>query len=181
MSQKQFALIITALYCTLILTSLGDPVMVLSAGEALFGYRLDLILSLFPYAIIALFLVYLTFVSKEKQPWRFLFLIVVSIALFFVMRLLYGPEEKLHLIEFSILGGLIGWAASMWGVSLAVVYGVVVALGVIVVGSDEYIQVLLSLKIFSARDVLINSMSALLGAVVNAGLFLDRQKAEDDA
>ena len=181
MTEKQFALVFLPLYCVLILTSLGDPGMTLSAGRSLFGDHFDLVLSIVPYAVVALLLVYLTFVAEERRAWRFIFLILISVALFFVTKYLYGEEEKVHLIEFALFGGVIFWAASVWGVSVSFSYAIVAAAGVVTVGLDESIQMMLSLKFFTVRDVLVNFMSTVLGAFIYAGLFGGRQKRGEDS
>jgi hypothetical protein len=178
MSEKQFALVVPLLYSVLVIVSLGDPGMVLAIGRLLFGYRLDLILSLVPYGIIGILLAYIVFVTREKRPWRFVFLIAVSVALFFVMKLLGGAEEKLHLIEFALFGALVCWAASVWGIGRSMSYAVAAAVGLVTVGLDESAQVLLSLSGSALRDGMVNITSTLLGAITYAGLFRDGHRAE---
>jgi VanZ family protein len=181
MSEKNYALIVLSLYCALILLSLGDPAMVLTIGRLMLGENLDLFLSLVPYGIISLLLVYLTFMAKETQGRRFFLLIIISVILFFVVRFLNGGREKAHLIEFAILGGLIFWSATRWGFKRAVAYLFVLAVGFITVGFDELLQTSLSLKVFSIRDVLINIMAVALGAITYGGLFWDSSQNEEQA
>jgi hypothetical protein len=178
MSEKQFALVVPMLYGILVIVSLGDPLMVLAIGRVLFGYRFDLILSLIPYGIIGILLAYIVFVTQEKRPWRFVFLIAVSVALFFVMKLLGGAEEKLHLIEFALFGALVYWTASVWGVGRSLSYAVVLAVGLVTVTLDESAQVLLSTNDFALGDGLVNITSTILGALTYAGLFRDGRRAE---
>ncbi len=181
MSEKNYAAIVVILYAVLVLISLGDPAMVLAIGHSLLGEHLDLFLSLVPYGIISLLLVYLTFVTKEARAGRFFFLMVISVILFFVVRHLNGEREKVHLIEFGLLGGLIFWSAALWGFRRPVAYLVVVTAGPATVGFDELLQTSLSLKVFSERDVLVNIMAVAIGAVIYGGLFLDSTQNEGEA
>jgi hypothetical protein len=182
MSEKQYALIVVILYSLLILFSLGDPAMTLTMGRLFLGERLDLFLSLVPYGIISLLLVHLTFIAKETQGRKFLFLITISVVLFFIVRYLNGWREKAHLIEFSLLGGLILWSATRWGLRRLPAYLLVLAAGLLTIGLNELLQTSLSVKVFSVRDVLVNTMAVALGAITYGGLFWerppDRQESE---
>ena len=147
--------------------------MLLSIGRLLLGERVDLFFSLVPYVIVSLLLVYLTFVKKETGRGNFIFLMIISVVLFFIVRFLNGEREKVHLIEFALLGGLFLRPATLWGLNRHMAYGVAGGAGLVIVGCDELFQVLLSLKAFSIRDVLVNSMAFALGAVTYGGLFYD--------
>lgn len=173
MSDRSFALALVILYTILILISLGDPAMVLAVGRLLMGEHLDLFFSLAPYGIIALVLVYLTFVKKETSAGSFIFLILICVILYFIERYLRGDREKIHLIEFALLGALIFRTAALWQLGRWAVYLLVAAAGLATVGIDELLQISFSLKVFSIRDVLVNSMAVALGAVTYGGLFLD--------
>jgi hypothetical protein len=181
MSEKKFALTFLALYAILILTSLGDPAMTLSIGRLFMGSNVDLFFSLVPYGIVSILLAYLTFVAKETRARRFLFLMIMSVVLFFIVRYLNGEREKMHLTEFAFLGALIFWSATVWGSKRRTAYLFVAAAGSITVGLDELIQTSLSLKLFSMRDILINSMAVALGAVLYGGLFLNSTKEAEEA
>ena len=181
MSEKKFALTVVTLYGVLILTSLGDPVMILSIGQLFMGGHLDLFFSLVPYGIVSILLVYLTFVAKETRARRFLFLMGMSIVIFFVVRDLNGEREKMHLTEFALLGALIFWSAAIWGIKRHTAYLFVAMAGVITVGLDELIQAGLSLKLFSVRDILVNIIAVALGAVLYGGLFLDSPREREKA
>jgi hypothetical protein len=173
MPEKRFAVAVAALYAVLILFSLGDPLMLLSIGRTLLGERTDLFFSLAPYGIVSLLLAYLTFVKKEKRGGIFFFLMIISIVLFFIVRFLNGEREKLHLLEFAILGGLLIRSAGLRGFGRNAAYGIAVGAGLFIVGLDELLQIALSIKIFSIRDVLVNGMAVTLGAVTYGGLFYD--------
>jgi hypothetical protein len=179
MSEKNYALIVAILYAALILISLGDPAMVLAIGRALLGEHLDLFFSLVPYGIVSLLLVYLTFVAKETRGRRFFFLMIISVTLFFIVRYLIGEREKVHLVEFALLGGIILWSATKWGFKRCLAYLLVVTAGLITVGIDELLQTSLSLKVFSTRGVLVNIMAVALGAVTYGGLFWDPPQSEE--
>jgi hypothetical protein len=179
MSEKNYALIVAVLYTALILISLGDPAMALAIGRPLLGEHVDLFFSLVPYGIVSLLLVYLTFVAKETRGRRFFFLMIISVVLFFVMRYLIGEREKVHLVEFALLGGIIFWSATIWGFKRSFAYLLVVTAGVMTVGIDELLQTSLSLKVFSIRDVLVNIMAVALGGITYGGLFWDPPQSEE--
>lgn len=74
------------------------------------------------------------------------------------------PAERLHLIEYGILPGLVAWAIGSdrsWRARLAL--GAVVA-GMFGVG-DEMIQGLSPARVFQLSDIVLNAASAVLGAV----------------
>ena len=175
MNEKTFAIAVTILYALLILCSLGDPLMLLTIGRLLFGGRVDLFFSLVPYGIIGLMLVYLTLVKQEARVGTLLFLIIISIAIFFVVRFLNGEREKIHLIEFAVLGALLLHSGRVFRIGRNAAYGLMLGTGLAVVGFDELLQVYLSIKVLGVRDVLINCMAVVLGAVTYAGLFYDPQ------
>jgi hypothetical protein len=171
MSERKFAITVAILYGALVLLSLGDPLMLLSAGRLLLGERVDLVFSLVPYAIVSYLLVYLTFIGRESRGSSFLFLLIISVVLFFIVRFLSGEREKLHLIEFALLGGLLLRPIKLWGLGRGAAYGLAVAVGLGTAGCDELLQVLFSIKVFSVRDVMVNGMAVILGAVMYGGLF----------
>jgi hypothetical protein len=179
MSEKKIALGIAALYGILILTSLGDPAMMLSIGHLVFGGNLDLFLSLVPYGIVSIVLLYLTFVVRETNPKRFVFLMIMSVVIFFIERYLNGLGEKMHLAEFALFGALVFWSATVWGTRRHTAYLLVAAAGPVTVILDELIQIALTMKPFSVRDVLVNVMAVALGAVMYGGLFLDSPRQEE--
>ncbi len=181
MPEKKYALIVVILYSALILFSLGDPAMMLTLGRFFLGEYFDLFLSLVPYGIVSLLLVYLTFVARETQGRKFLFLIAVSIILFFVVRFLNGWREKAHLIEFSLLGALILWAAMRWSLGRFPAYLLALTAGPITVGLNELLQTSLSVKVFSVRDVLVNTMAVALGAITYGGLFWNRPQDKKES
>ncbi len=181
MSEKKIALAIVALYGILILTSLGDPAMILSIGQLVLGGSFDLFLSLVPYGIVSIVLLYLTFVARETHPRKFLFLMVMSVVIFFIERYLNGEGEKIHLTEFALFGALVFWSATIWGTKRHVAYLLVAAAGPITVALDELIQTFLLSKLFSVRDILVNVMAVALGAVMYGGLFLDSPREGEEA
>lgn len=94
------------------------------------------------------------------RSWR---IKAVAILLLGASLLLYGwhlsrPEEKVHLLEYAILGSL--WKRSFsgrWGWLLALV---AVSLSGIV---DETIQYFLPNRVFDVRDIFMNVMSGVYG------------------
>jgi|GEM_PF-3691837 len=171
MSEKTFAITVTILYALLILCSLGDPLMLLSIGRLLLGESAELFFSIIPYGIVSLLLAYLVLVKRETRVGNLIFLMIMSVAIFFVVRFLSGEREKIHLVEFAVLGGLILHSARVFKIGRNAAYGLMLAAGLAIVGCDELLQAYLSIKVLGVHDVLINSMAVVLGAVTYAGLF----------
>lgn len=162
---------IVLLYILLIFITLGDVVMIMDFAERKLGDYFNPILGVSPYFFMAAFLFYITLVKKEKRPSRYIFLILIVIGFFFIMRLLYYPAEKVHLIEYGILGALVFWAVSIHKVDIVLCYIAAIVVSLVVGGADEIIQGFLPFRVFDFRDIMINNLSGALGAVVYAGFF----------
>jgi len=79
-----------------------------------------------------------------------------------VAALLELPEERLHLIEYGVLGWLAGWAVSgsfpwpgWWPLGVAVAW----CAGT----GDELLQSILPDRVFDPRDILLNAGASLAG------------------
>jgi hypothetical protein len=179
-TEKKYALIVLSLFCILILVSLGDPGMILEVGQYLSDRNLEIILALIPYAIIGLILAYLTFVVRERHAWRFIFLIFLTVALFFVMRLLSGADQKIHLLIFAVLGGIVSWAAGIWGFSRASTALFILGVGIFTTTADEMVQAAFLVSIFEIRHIAVNLMSTLLGGLVYAELLDSSRDVKED-
>lgn len=94
------------------------------------------------------------FIRKEKFQESLLYL-SIGITSCFLLEL---PEERIHILLFSSLGFLLGVhsqrPALQW-----------ILLGLLVAVMDEGLQTLLPYRVGDLRDIIINSLSLLLGAL----------------
>lgn len=91
----------------------------------------------------------------------------LGIAVLFLVTagLLEFPEERMHLMEYGILGWMVGWALAgserwpgWWPAGLALVW--MVGYG------DELIQAVLPNRVYDLRDILLNGFAGMAGLVV---------------
>lgn len=75
------------------------------------------------------------------------------------------PEERLHLVEYGVLGWMLAWAMTgigrwpqSWPVAVALVW---------VIGwGDELIQAALPNRVYDVRDILLNGFSGVAGLII---------------
>jgi VanZ family protein len=77
------------------------------------------------------------------------------------------PEERLHVIEYSILGWLLGRALARSG-KWPAWWGVGVLLAWLIGYGDEMIQWFLPNRVFDVRDILLNGVAGMVGLVIFA-------------
>ena len=77
------------------------------------------------------------------------------------------PEERLHVIEYSILGWLLGRALARSGKWPAWWWGGVLLVWLIGYG-DEMIQWFLPNRVFDVRDILLNGIAGMVGLMIFA-------------
>jgi VanZ family protein len=162
--------IIVTLYTGLIFATLADVVLIMDVIERAVGDALNMLLAALPLLLLALFLVYLIVVKRERRLWRYLlmFFIIASVAL--IQRFIFYPAEKVHLVEYGILGWMIYQAVRKSGGGIAAGYAWTIVLVVVIGTADETVQAYLPMRVFDFRDIIINIHSGLLGAVACSGL-----------
>lgn len=170
-SEKKTAWAIVILYVVLIFITLGDIVPIVEFMERKLGGNFNLAMSLTPYIFFTCFFIYIAFIKKEKHPAKYVYIVLILIAFFLIMRFLRYPVEKVHLIEYSIFGALFFWVTTLYGFSILGSYGVTILAALLVGGMDEVIQSLIPSRFFDVRDILINFQSGVLGAAIFAGFF----------
>ena len=83
------------------------------------------------------------------------------------------PEERIHLLEYALLGGLLAWTVSSRLIGAARLFAVFVLGGVIGWG-DEAVQWLLPDRVFDWRDVGFNLVGVAAGLIAFHLLSADR-------
>jgi len=162
--------IIVVLYTGLIFATLADVVLIMDVIERSVGNILGTALSVLTLVLLALFLLYLIVIKKERRPWRYFLMIFVIASVAIIQRFIFYPAEKVHLVEYGILGWMIYHAVREGGGSIVAGYFWTMALVLTIGTADEIVQAYLPMRVFDFRDIVINFHSGILGAVACAGL-----------
>ena len=103
-----------------------------------------------------------------KRGWRALVLLCIPLGIIGVSAIqLDIPEERVHFLQYGILGILVVFTLRRWSIPLFLIAAVFVAM----VGAvDELIQWALPNRVGDLRDVLINTVAGVLG--VTMGIIL---------
>ena len=166
----RIAWITVTLYTGLIFATLGDVVLIIDVVERVVGDILSTLLSAVTLVLPTIFLVYLILIKKERRAWRYFLLVFVIVSLAIIQRFIYYPAEKVHLLEYGILGWMIYQAVRVGGGGVVAGYIWTMALVSIIGTADELVQAYLPMRVFDFRDIVINFHSGILGAVLCAGL-----------
>lgn len=169
-SDTRISWVIVTLYTGLIFATLADVVLIMDVIERWVGDLLGTMLSVLTLVFLTLFFVYLIVVKKERQPWRYLLMVFVIASVAIIERFIFYPAEKVHLVEYGILGWMIYQAVRMSGGGVVAGYFWTMALVLIIGTADEIVQMYLPMRVFDFRDIVINFHSGILGAVACAGL-----------
>ncbi|MBW1671509.1 MAG: VanZ family protein, partial [Deltaproteobacteria bacterium] len=86
----------------------------------------------------------------------------ISILLVTGALLVNFPEERIHLVEYGLIGLMLGWALAgisrwpeLWPLAVALVW--MVGLG------DELIQAVLPNRVYDVRDIVLNGLAGMAG------------------
>jgi len=172
--------IIIVLYTGLIFATLADVVLIMDVVERFMGDILNTILSILPLSIMALLLGYLIIIKKETRPWRYFLMIFVIVSATVMLRFIPYPAEKVHLVEYGVLGWMVYRAALIGGGGIVSGFFWTMALALTIGTADEIVQSFLPMRVFDFRDIVINFHSGILGAVVYT-VFSQRLEDEPEA
>jgi hypothetical protein len=91
--------------------------------------------------------------------------IVIALAFLGIAVSLSLPEERVHLVEYGLLGWMLAWALAggggwprWWLAGVALVWGIG--------WGDEIIQGILPNRVYDVRDILLNGFSGTAGLIV---------------
>lgn len=98
---------------------------------------------------------------------RVLTVLLLGISVLYSLYFLPFPEERLHVVEYSILGWLLGWALARSGKWPAWWWSGVLLAWLIGCG-DEMIQWFLPNRVFDVRDIFLNGIAGAVGLVIFA-------------
>jgi len=150
--------IITLVYTILIFSTLGIARTITETIRAT-GNLSNLTISL-----IGLFLCSLLFLNINKiSRNQFILRLILTLCFIILTVTVTGsPEERVHVIEYGMLGWLIGWSQAEPKITpsrfwLALFLGWTIGFG------DEIIQYFLPNRVYDIRDIILNGVSANLG------------------
>ena len=115
-------------------------------------------------SLVAIFLIIMIFsnirkISKQQLLYRVV-LTLCFVALIIIVT--EFPEEKMHVIEYGLLGWLIAWAMSTSPILLHhALIGILLGWGIGF--GDEIIQYFLPNRVYDIRDVFLNGISVTIG------------------
>jgi VanZ family protein len=114
---------------------------------------------------VALFLLILIFSNiREISKKQLLYRIVLTLCFIgVILTVTEFPEEKMHVIEYGLLGWLIAWAISSSSPVLFYHALLGLLLGWCIGFGDEIIQYFLPNRFYDIRDVALNGISVTIG------------------
>lgn len=87
---------------------------------------------------------------------------LISLICLAIFKIIPLPIERIHFIEYGILGWMVWWAAGKRRRSFAIALGYIIAISIL----DEVIQGILPNRYYDIRDVLMNITGGSLGLVL---------------
>ena len=157
-----------AVYLAVVYATLGAAPGIWEGLDALF-FGNGIIFTVYVPAVLAVVaLAAYMFFKKEERRADSYFILLVFVAVFFELTLLaVRPEEKIHLLEYGVLGVLLYNALKVdldrFDPMLYIIGGVF-CFGAGIV--DEVIQLYLPNRVFDWKDVVINFISGVMGLLI---------------
>jgi VanZ family protein len=90
--------------------------------------------------------------------------IMIALAFLGIAVSLRLPEERVHLVEYGLLGWMLAWALAGGGGWPRTLAGVALVWGI--GWGDEIIQGILPNRVYDVRDILLNGFSGMAGLIV---------------
>ncbi|MFC1570510.1 VanZ family protein [Candidatus Omnitrophota bacterium] len=166
MLRKIWWTIISA-YILLVYATLSVVSVMWEQIDGLLGGKGPVVVMLLVLLAAILVLVHMVFVKKEKGAKEYLLFLLFLWVYLALWKIAKMPAEKVHLIEYSILGVMVYNALKIdidsykWKLYIfGGVFCIVIAL------IDEVIQGILPNRVFDFRDIFINVMSSLTALMV---------------
>lgn len=106
--------------------------------------------------------------SRTRNPWRFFGLLVLAGVYATVVTMVRRPEEKIHFIQYGLVGALFARALRHHLPRPIAAYGVALAIASVAGWLDEMLQGLLPNRHYDVSDIYLDAASAFLGLLVYA-------------
>jgi hypothetical protein len=166
----------TIIYTAIIYTTLGVALTINNRINAFLGGRLNLLLYIV-YSLISVAAVsYIVFLKKERSKLKYIALFLFIGAFIGLLEYTHLPAEKIHLIEYGLLGIFLYNALKIdldrFGAKLYLCGALICT---IIGAVDEVIQGFLPSRIFDWRDIFLNGASSALALLVIRVNILKRQ------
>jgi len=151
---KKSVWIIIAIYIFLIYSTLPITRPILNFLYASLGQRFLSIIVNIIFVVITVFIIYFLR-KKNKLKISFLFLLIIL----FLINKIERPEERIHFLEYGILGALIfkatgkGTKQNIFAIILLFIIAVI----------DELIQYILPNRVGDIRDIVMNLTGGVIG------------------
>ena len=111
------------------------------------------------------FIAYLLFHRRIRNPFDIGTVVLIFFATGFSLTVIEIPEERVHFLEYSLLGSLVftAWSLDLAGNRL---YLVSLAFTALLGGIDEIIQYFLPNRVGELRDFSLNLVGGMIGIVM---------------
>ena len=125
--------------------------------------------------LVFIFIIYRLFNSSfiKKPSTCFLVLFVIVVSSIFISKLRLG-EEKIHFIEYGVLGLLV-YRALLPNIKGYMVYIAGLIIVLLIGWGDEIIQYFLPNRVYDIRDVVMNFSGGLIAFVIMFVIDIDRK------
>lgn len=104
--------------------------------------------------------------SRSRRLWRFTALVAIAGIYALVARRVTSPEEQVHFIQYGLVGVLFVRAVRPSVKTEMAAYVIALALSILAGWIDELLQGQLSNRHYDTRDVILNTVSAVLGLTI---------------
>lgn len=147
-------------YILIIYATLPIIGSIVSTAEQILGRKIfNVVINFFIFIIFSL----ICYHFYRKAGFKLLgYMFLISLPLLFIVLSLNRPAERIHVVEYGILGFLLFKACGIGnfkGLVVSSIFASVVGL------VDEVIQWMLPNRVGDIKDVVINSISGILGAI----------------
>ena len=158
MAHRRWLWLAIVLYVLFIYTSLPFTRYVVELVYSTYGRPLVSVLINTALGMVAIFVALTILRSGESLPQKAIALLLLVTG--GILSVALGlPEERIHFVEYALLGYILFMATSTWTMPV-----LASALMVILVGSlDEAIQWVLPNRVGDLKDILLNSIGGALG------------------
>jgi hypothetical protein len=164
-SDKSWAWMVVGIYVFFIYTTLSLIPTVIDYGRGIFHYWFSFFVTIVLLLLLTSYVFWLLFVKKVKRLSSWVLIFVVMVFYGYLLNVIRLPQERFHLVEYGLLALLVYRALNsdirderiyFYTTFLVMVFGFI----------DEFIQLLLPNRYYDIRDVLVNTVSGIMGALM---------------
>lgn len=112
--------------------------------------------------LLSAFYITIHFSIKEKNRWKIIYLFGIFVVGITMARLIETPQERIHFLEYGLLGWLVYKAGKDWNQPLLLSLLFCTTVGTV----DEIIQSILPNRYWDIRDIGFNAIGGFMGILV---------------